>query len=263
MTIRCFPLWPLALLGFVTMGCTASRQEVRRSPECPPTPVRGVVFVANGAGGFRATSEAFRQALGEKGVPLAVETVAWSHGYGRVLADQIDQRHAQAEGHCLAVRVAAYRQSHPTDEIYLVGHSAGSAVVLAAAESLPHDTVDQMILLSPSVSAEYDVRQALRTCRKGVDVFFSTRDVAFLGVAVGLVGTTDRHWSAPAGRVGFHPQPAAPEDMVLVAKLRQHPWHPCLAWSGNHGGHRGSYHVGYLKAYVLPLLTDGSPSLSP
>src|SRR5262249_22767887 len=162
-----------------------------------------------------------RQAIAAQGLPLCVEMVPWSHGYGRGLADQMDYDHARTEGACLAGQILARRQNCPGGPIYLVAHSAGSAVVLAAAEALPPNSVDGIVLLAPSVSADYDVRPALRCARHGVDVFCSERDVLFLGLGVSLVGTADRHWSAAAGRVGFRPVVTTPEDAVLYTKLRQ------------------------------------------
>jgi len=57
-----------------------------------------------------------------------------------------------------------------------------------------------------------------------------------------------------AGRVGFEAPAIAGEDGALYAKLRQYPWNPNQAWSGNFGGHYGAYQQNYLKAFVLPLL---------
>ena len=71
--------------------------------------------------------------------------------------------------------MTAYRQAYPGRKVYLVGHSAGCAVVLAAAERLPTDSVDRLILLAPSVCVTYDLRPALRTVRCGIDVFYSDR----------------------------------------------------------------------------------------
>ena len=48
----------------------------------------------------------------------------------------------------------------------------------------------------------------------------------------------------------------SPEDAALYSKLRQHPWNSGLAWTGNRGGHYGSYEPGFLQAFVLPLLDD-------
>jgi hypothetical protein len=216
----------------------------------------GVVFAADGAGDFQATSAALRQVVEDEGLPLCVEKVDWSHGYGRILSDQMDWDHARTEGLKLAWRVAAERQCHPDGQIYLVGHSAGSGVVLSAAEALPPATVDRIILLAPSVSEGYDLRPALRCARYGVDVFCSNRDVGYLGLGVALFGTADGYWGCPAaGLNGFWPVVETPQDAALYSKLCQHPWHPCVEWTGNHGGHYGGYQPNHLRAYVLPLLT--------
>jgi hypothetical protein len=74
-------------------------------------------------------------------------------------------------------------------------------------------------------------------------------------VGVLLTGTADRHWSPAAGRVGFQPTASGPEDTALFRKLRQYPWDPALAWTGNRGGHYGPYQPQFLRACVLPLLT--------
>ncbi len=240
----------LVLLGLC--GCAGTRPEVHAY--APPTGAEcGVVFSVDGAGGYQATSAALAHAVADAGLPLRVEPVVWSHGHGRFIADQVDYGHARAEGRCLAEKVAAYRAARPTAAVYLVGHSAGSAVALAAVEELPPGTVDQVVLLAPSVSADYDLRPALARVR-AIEVFCSRRDWVFLGVGTSLVGTADRRWSAAGGRVGFRPVGETPADLALYARLHQHPWDPCLAWTGNHGGHYDAYQPGYLRAYVLPLL---------
>jgi pimeloyl-ACP methyl ester carboxylesterase len=240
------------VLAVAAGGCAASREEVRYAPPRPPA--RGVVFGVDGAGDFHEASDSLRRAIDECGVPLEVETVVWSHGYARIVADEIDYGYARAQGRCLAARVCAYRQNCPGGEIYLVGYSAGSAVLLAAVEALPPGSVDRIILLAPSVSADYDLRPALRCARQGVEVFYSYRDRFYLGLAVGVLGTADRRDGPAAGRVGFAPTVATPEDTVLLAKLRQHPWTRCLEWTGNTGGHYGTHEVCYLRAFVVPLL---------
>lgn len=242
-------------------GCAGVRHEVH-------TPValsdgRGVVYVADGAGNYEGTSTSMRKAIADQGMPLLVETVSWSHGHLRVIADQVDYARIRQGGHSLACAVCARRQHCPTGCIYLVGHSAGSGVILAAADELPPDTVDGIVLLAPSVSADYDLRPALRASRNGIDVFYSSRDVLQLGVAVSILGTADRRWTAAAGRVGFRPWMCQPSEAVLFAKLRQHPWNSCVAWTGNRGGHYDVHHEEFLRAYVLPLLACTSCSPAP
>jgi pimeloyl-ACP methyl ester carboxylesterase len=217
-----------------------------------------VLFCADGAGNTAGCSAAFRQAVADERLPLCVETVAWSYGPYRFLADEMNYRHAREAGCRLAAQVAAYRQACPDGTVYLAGHSAGSAVVLAAAENLPPGSVEDIVLLAPAVSAGYDLRPALHTSRRGIDVFCSERDWAVLGLGVGIVGTTDRRWSAPAGRVGFKPVAALAQDAALYCRLREHRWDPSVTWTGNYGGHFDTYEQPcYLRAYVLPVLAPG------
>ncbi len=242
-------------------GCCSVRHNVYTP--VPLSSVRGVVLAADGAGNFQSTSEALREAVACTGQPLYVDAFEWSHGLGRIIRDQVDEPHAREEGRRLACKVLAYRRNCPGTEIYLVGHSAGTAVVLAAAENLPPGSVDRIILLAPSVSADYDLRPALRCAQGGVDVFYSERDIWLLGLAVGILGTADRQWTAAAGRVGFHPVICGPEDSCLYGKLRQHRWDPCVGWTGNTGGHFGPYQAVYLRAYVIPLLSRTTCSAPP
>jgi pimeloyl-ACP methyl ester carboxylesterase len=218
----------------------------------------GVVFSVDGAGGFQASTAALSQAVFRADLPLRVEPVVWSHGWGRVVADETDFAHAQCEGQRLAERMVAYRRASPAGAIYVVAHSAGCAVAVAALEAAPPGVVDRAVLLAPSLSADYDLRPALRRVCCGIDVFCSERDWFYLGLGTSIFGTTDRHWSAASGRVGFRPAIVTTEDIVLYGKLRQHPWHACLAWTGNLGGHYGSHHPSFLRSYVLPLL-DPTP----
>jgi pimeloyl-ACP methyl ester carboxylesterase len=217
----------------------------------------------DGAGGFQATTSALSDSVTEAGIPLRVELVEWTHGYGRVLADQTDFEHARCQGQRLAALVAERIRASPEQPVYIVGHSAGSAVALAAAESLPRDSLARVILLAPSVSADYDLRPALASARGGIDVFYSPRDVGYLGVGVAVVGTADRQWGTPAaGRTGFRAQIHCPGDAELYARLRQHPWDRSIVWTGNRGGHYDGYKPGYLRAYVLPLLCPGPCSIA-
>jgi pimeloyl-ACP methyl ester carboxylesterase len=215
------------------------------------------VFVANGSGDFQTVSTNLNKAVADTGTPLQIETFDWSHGYGRYVIDHTDHANHLVQGCRLAARVAAFRQAYPEQRVYLIGHSAGCAVVLAAAEALPPGQVDRMILLAPSVGTAYDLRPALRVVSGGIDVFYSREDRWILGVGVGVVGSADRCCRTAAGQYGFIPILGCPDDAALYSKLRQHPWDPIVEGSGNHGGHYGSNKDGFLRLYVLPLL-DGN-----
>jgi pimeloyl-ACP methyl ester carboxylesterase len=252
MRTRLLTLLTIFLSVLASGGCTLNRPPA--IPPAPPSPNADIVFVANGSGDSRTTTHALTGAVAATGVPLRVETFPWSHGSGRLLVDHLDHCNQVDEGRRLAGLVWAARTSCPGRAVYLVGHSSGTAVVLAAAEALPPGSVERIVLLAPAVSADYDLRPALRTARQGIDVFYSRRDIGALGIGTSLVGTADNCWGAAAGRVGFRPIVETPCDAELYSKLRGHPWDPCLAWTGHHGGHFGSNREDYTRTFLLPLL---------
>src|SRR5262249_42523686 len=112
---------------------------------------------------------------------------------------------------------------------------AGGRVVLAAAEMLPPNSLDRVILLSPAVTCSYDLTRAMQASKCGILHFFSTNDdvlaVAEEGskLADGLIGPA-------AGRVGFRPPCSDPREIATYnARLQQIRW--TETWHGG-GGHR-------------------------
>jgi pimeloyl-ACP methyl ester carboxylesterase len=242
----------VAALALVASGCASIESELR------PRPVAGIsdaaiVYVADGAGNFQIASRSLRAVVNKDGYPIRVKTWKWSHGYGRVIADQVCFEHAKAEGRRLAEEVVARHDRHPDTPIYLVGHSAGSAVVVTALEHLPAGIVDRAILLSPSLSTCYDLEPALAAVKRGIHVFYSQHDYWYLGMVTGLLGTSDRRWCCSSGRYGFD-APARGPATGLYAKLFQRAWHPTDVHVGNFGGHYGNYQPDFLRTRVVPLL---------
>src|SRR5262249_49352013 len=169
-----------------------------------PTPVcpgQGIIFVANGSGDSYAVTENLHPALLVTGLPLCVDTIRWCR-CGRASKD-----HTDIEGHLLAAaelacRVKEYRKCNSQGKIYLMAHSAGSHVVLAAAERLPPQTIDRIVLLAPTVSYLYDLRAALRASREGIDSYYSCEDQVAV-IAADYLGTADGHCTRTAAEIGF------------------------------------------------------------
>lgn len=246
--------------NFITLVISlAATLSVSSAALASDTPLRGrepsaIVFVADGAGNFQAASKSLRDVVTEEKLPVYVETFEWSHGNLRILADQLDTKHSRETGIRLADEVAKFHVAHPYVKIFLMGHSAGSGVVLTAAEHVPPGIIEGVVLLSPSVSTTYDLRPALRACRDGVDVFYSEQDWFYLAFATRVFGTADRRRAATSGRVGFQVSPKNHEEAMLYGKLRQRAWQHEDAFLGNRGGHYGNYQPDFLRTYVLPIL---------
>jgi hypothetical protein len=213
-----------------------------------------VVFCADGAGGLGETTDTLAHVIAEERVPLRIERVEWSHGSGRFLIDHLDRRNLELKGEDLAREARQWKLRYPGSRVCFIGQSAGCAVLLLAAEAMPADSVDRMVLLAPSVSSRYDLRPALRATREGIDVFYSEHDWFVLGLGMALSGTTDGQLPPVAGRVGFRHNAANAGDEALYARLRQHPWSPQVEQTGRTSGHYGALEVDHVRSRILPML---------
>jgi hypothetical protein len=223
-------------------------------PTADARPSSHVVFVADGAGDYRDCSDTLRRTARADGLPLEVLTFVWSHGRGRMMADQTDTVHCCRRGHELAGHIRRRLADDPDCRISVVGHCAGSLVALTAARHSPPDSLHAVLLMAPSVSADYDVRPALRAARRGLHVFCSHRDVPALVLAVRLVGTCDDPFATrAAGRFGFR----LPSSDPMATRLTQYCWRPEYRQLGHDGGHYGAYAPDYLRQVVFPILLAG------
>jgi pimeloyl-ACP methyl ester carboxylesterase len=248
-------------LLFLLAGC-AQRGGARRVEVAPPPPAStappaaaseaGIIFIANGAGGSTVLSDHLIDLVRETKLPLRTEVVTWTLGQGAIADHEGVARHAEA-GEALASRVAAYRAAHPEKRVTLIGHSSGTHVVLLAAEALPENSIDRVILLAPSVAASYDLAPALRASRGGIDSFCSVID-GVLELADTFLDTADGKAGPAAGRGGFVAPPPGSPVAPLYRRLRQHRYQPGYQVHGNFGGHYGWTRTGFLRHVVLPML---------
>ena len=186
------------------------------------------------ARGGSAASRTLRQTVLHDKLPLEVRSFHWTHGYCRIVSDQMHASHMRREGRRLADLVLRCREEAPNRPIYLVGHSAGCGVVLTAAENLPPGSVERIVLLAPAVSIKHDLRPALACSCRGVDVF--------IAITTGFAWASAFCWPAPrivAGRwrpakSDYRPL-TDPEDEAPYDKLRQYPWDASLIVDGPQG----------------------------
>lgn len=232
------------LLG--TLGSLLLLQEVLAQAPLPLSSF--TVIVANGSGNTRHVTESLVCARDQFSLPLRVETVPWQR-YEALIRDHKDQEGQLIGAMAVAQRVLALRQASPNMRICLVGHSSGGRVILAAADSLPPNSVDHIILLAPSVSNSYDLRRALAASREGITSFCSRKD-GVLTLAEKFLTTAEGAKTPTAGRFGFLVDPHDP----LYSKLYQYAWQPMDAVIGHHGGHFGTTRSIFLSHAVLPLL---------
>jgi len=145
-----------------------------------PTERDDVVFycdVAGGGGPLTHWGRSVEPGLREAGFEGEFRCFRWQTGLG-ALADQTTSvAYKRARTRKLAGFMMAHWRRFPGGSVHLIGLSAGSAIAVYALEQLPTSyQVDEVILLGSSLSADYDLRHALRRVRSQVHVFTSKQD---------------------------------------------------------------------------------------
>jgi hypothetical protein len=233
----------------VLAGSWLVGHDAKAIPPCVPP---GIIFVANDAGDATDLSDNLCETLSMTKWPLKVDVTRWT-SYGGPFRDYNFVELHRAGGRRMACRIQAAQAVCPGAKTYLIGHGAGAAVVLAAAECLPPGSVDRLVLLAPGVSTTYDLRPALRTSREGIDVYYSLQDGVMIGMNDTFTNSDGLRCVPPAGLVGFTCPPQCVLDAHLYHLVRQYPWRP-LTYEGaaNQGYHPGPVHYRFLRLVVLP-----------
>ena len=172
---------------------------------------KGLVIILPGIQGNGSINEDIRQALIGSGVQCAVEIRQWGFLIPgvKLLVNQVNvpgNRHAARK---IAEQIATYQARRPDRPVYLIGHSGGAGVGVFALEHLGQipraRPITGAVLLSASISNDYDLTAALRQSREGIVNFYNDHDVALLGIGTTLLGNVDGGRSPSAGRSGFRP----------------------------------------------------------
>jgi pimeloyl-ACP methyl ester carboxylesterase len=246
------------LLAVIAVGCVGSVATAQPSgaapkaaPAVPATQVFDgplVVFFADGASGSTDVSQRLRNIVDLRQIPMEVRPIAWCRDLDTV-RNFTDQDAQLAAAACVVDAVKRLRQHCPNARVALVGYSAGSRVVLAAAEMLPVASIDRIVLLGSSVSSCYDLRPALKATYGGIDSFFSREDRILLA-AERYLGTSDGQNAPTAGRVGFH-YPGDPKQCAAYGRLRQYEWTEEMNGQGGHAFWANSI---FLRFTLTPML---------
>ena len=257
-------------IGFLLM-CLAAGCSV--SPDRQERLTRGYVYYLDGAGGAGLVtnwSRGVRQGLIDAGYSGAGEVFVWQTQLGVVADQDASVGYKRSKAAELARRIEGYSEEHPNAPVTIMGLSAGTSIAVFALEALPEDhPVENVVLLSSSVSSDYDLTNALKRVRGHIYVFTSERD-SVLRFLVPVAGTADRRSGRvpSAGLRGFRtPQSRLPEVREQYKKLVHIRWRSEFAAAGNLGGHTDVVKPKFVAAYVAPLIKTteraGVVALSP
>ena len=264
-------IFAAALLGVVHLpafGQEKKKEDTKALaqvlPCCPPGHTfahlngKPLVFVVNGAGAATNLSDNLQDVNESRNFGLHIQMVPWTR-YDSACKDLTDHEAQLKAAARIACTVTAIRRDCPNMPIFLIGHSAGARVVLAAAEMMPERSVDRVIVLAPAVSCGYDLTGALRASRGGVDNFYSPDD-GILQAATYHSTLADGLKGPAAGQVGFHAASTDRAAVLAYRNLRQHRWTEEYCGSGGHIAWVGRMN---LKRAVVPLFFAGSPIVEP
>jgi hypothetical protein len=223
---------------------------------------KSITVAMDGVGGTISMPLSLKLAMKMRGeVDHSVRVFFWTHGVWQPIRDLTDKIHIESKSdelHTLLSTLIA--EGH---NVHLVAKSGGCIVAVRALEKLSLSAVDasvgSVVLLSPAISPDYDLSEALSVVRDGLHSFYSVYDRLYLDLGTTIFGTSDGVKGPSAGCVGFR----APENLTgerlqasQYAKLRQVPWHPSMLKFLHIGLHLGNSMLPWLIQHVVPLLCD-------
>jgi pimeloyl-ACP methyl ester carboxylesterase len=240
-------LLTLLMMLSLAVGCGSGQPYVTE-----PRLEKGLVIVLSGIEGRGPWNEEICRGLDEGGVDLAIENYPWAVP-GMWWYNLRDEEHHYRQAEAVARRVAEYKVDYPDRPVFLVGQSGGGAIAVWAAERLPRNTLEGVILLAAALSPTTDLQRTVAASRRGVVNFHSRGDWLILGLGTRMAGTMDGERSDSAGMVGF----AVPPGSLAADAYRevyQIPWKPEMVGSGHMGGHLSSSARWFVRDFMAPLV---------
>ncbi len=215
---------------------------------------KGYVIILPGVEGRSFWNQCIINGLQDAKIPYAIERHDWTLGRFRFFHNLRSARRHDVQSRWIAHKIARYRKKHPSQPVYLIGHSGGGAMALLALKNLPMGvTATGAVLLSNAMSPGFDLSQSLQKSTVGIWNFSSYFDAGFVGIGTFVFGTVDGKHTLSSGMVGFR-TPDSSED--LQGTLIEVPYNFGFARYLNLGGHFGCTSRPFIKNCVAPLLIN-------
>ncbi|HVP10996.1 MAG TPA: hypothetical protein VMV94_07390 [Phycisphaerae bacterium] len=231
-----------------TTACVALAISAGCEVWAPPTPTdaersRGLIVMYPGDDGGSTEMVGFYTGLREAGVDQAIESIRWTLPMETALFRIPFWMRFPAWAQQEAQRIATYQATYPGAPVTLLGFSGGGMVAIVVAEQMPGDAmVDRVLLLSPGVSPDYDLKPMLAKVRDRVIVYWSPKEAQLGGALLLLMGTVDGNYTAAAAISGFN---------QTAPKLEQVEWSEEMTAFGNNGDHTDYFwNIPWIREYV-------------
>lgn len=222
----------------------------------PPVPTdaersRGLIVMYPGNDGGSTEMIGFYTGLREAGIDQAIESTRWTLPLESTVSRDIFWLRFPAWAKQEAERLALYQLTHPSTPVTLLGFSSGGMAAIQVAEQMPWGTaVDRVLLLSPGVSPDYDLRPMLEKVRDRVIVYWSPREAGLGGALLSFMGTVDGNYTTAAAISGFNQE---------HEKLEQIEWSEDMASLGNYGDHIDYFwNIPWIREYVAKWIAPAA-----
>lgn len=188
-----------------------------------------------------------------KAMPAAeVKVYTWA-AYNPGLPALLSYERNRAEAAKVTLLLRREIAARPGRPVYVIGHSGGTGVAAWALEALkPDEKIDQLFLLAPATSPDFDLSGAMKHVRGKVHAFTSPQDPV-LGTLTKTFGTIDRKYTPSSGLNGFV-VPAGADEAAYRAKLDPEPYQTEWGQLGNTGDHVGYFAPRFVEKVIVPLL---------
>ncbi|MCP4250638.1 MAG: hypothetical protein GY778_26655 [bacterium] len=213
----------------------------------------GKTFYVGGASNWDVFTSGVPGGLRDAGYRGDVESFIWTMSFNPLI-DQLITVNAKSRASALASQIKNYQRRYPDRQVNIIALSAGTGVAVWSLERLDSDTrIDNLILLGSSLSAEYDIRKALRHVSGKIYVFHSPHDAVLQTVKV--VGTIDGKLGVESiGLVGTRGPGGGDDQVVNTAWSRKYMRY---GWAG---GHTDCTNSRFVKHILGPIIVNGSPT---
>jgi len=221
----------------------------------------GLVVILPGIEGESGANQNVRDGLNASGIDHSLQIWHWGRplpGVGLFL-NQIDFLGNYIAGARVAERIVEYQDKHPDRPVHIIGHSGGGGIAVFAADAMPEGrTVSGVILLSASISSNYDITKALKHCSSGIVNFYNTDDGALLGLATTVLGNVGGARGPSAGLIGFKmpDENASDEKKLAYQKLYQVPMTSAMVAGAT--PHFAATRPSFVTSYVSPWILSSN-----
>ncbi|MBL7220297.1 MAG: hypothetical protein ISS69_09305 [Phycisphaerae bacterium] len=219
----------------------------------------GLVVILPGIEGESGANQNVRDGLASAGIDHSLQIWHWGRpvpGVGMIL-NQIDFLGNYIAGAQVAERIVKYQNKHPNRPVHIIGHSGGGGIAVFAADAMPEGReITGVILLSASISSEYDITRALKHCSSGIVNFYNRNDGALLGLGTTVLGNVGGAHGPSAGLLGFTPpkESASDEKRLAYQKLYQVPMTSAMAAGST--PHFATTQSSFVTSYIAPWITS-------